>query len=74
MKMGVEIIRFGDSSLVGSYAVLTYLGLYNCPKTSTNIYRQTWCNMPENWNRQHHPCDNVKPGIVNVCSVFFFHF
>jgi len=37
MKMDVEIIRCGDSSLVGSYAVSTYLGLYHCPKTSTNL-------------------------------------
>jgi hypothetical protein len=72
MKVGVEIIRFGDSSHVGSYAISPYFGLYDRPKTSADISRQTWCNMPENWNRQQHICGNVKPGVVNG-SVFFFY-
>jgi len=74
MKMFVEIIRCGDTSLVRSYAVSTYIGLYHRLKSSTNIYRQTWCNMPEYWNRQQHLCENVKPGTVNVGSVSFFFF
>jgi hypothetical protein len=30
--------------------------------------------MPEKWDRQQRLCENVKPGIVNVRSVFSFTF